>query len=87
MTKEEAKELGFKIIDLSEMIGDHVVCDLCNEDYTESPELGGVLFNRTACCPECAEQIIKSAHAYNEEKYLTYPNEGETFYNFILRIR
>ena len=85
MTNEELEELGFNIVELN--VGDMVSCDSCNEDYTNSPEVGGVLFSRTAVCPKCAPRLIANAKKYREEKYLTFPNEGESFYEFVLRIR
>lgn len=83
--EDELKKLGFSIIRMD--AGDTVLCDGCNEDMTDSPKVGGVLLQRSAFCPDCAPRIIKSAAKYNEERFLTYPKEGETFYNFVLRIR
>lgn len=84
-TIKEFEEMGFAIIDINP--GNEVVCDLCNEYYTNSDRKGGVLFNRTACCPDCASEMIKGAMKHHEERFLTYPNPDETFYQFILRIR
>lgn len=34
-------------------IGDMVLCDYCNGDYTNSDECGGLLINNNAVCPQC----------------------------------
>lgn len=33
--------------------GDMVLCDYCDEDYTNSEEEGGFLFGSYAICPKC----------------------------------
>lgn len=38
-------------------IGDTVVCDWCNADYTDSPESGGVLVGSYAVCPQCEGRV------------------------------
>lgn len=68
-------------------LGNTVICDMCNRNYTKSDETGGVQFGSYACCPKCSSGIISSAKEYNEERYLTYPNEGETFRDFVMRLR
>jgi hypothetical protein len=83
--EEYFRAMGWEIITLE--AGNRVVCDYCNEEYTDSDEIGGVLFNRSAYCPKCADRIITGAKKYNEEKYLQYPLEGESFCNFVYRIR
>lgn len=75
----------FEVIDIN--VGDRVVCDGCNDEYTESNEIGGILLSRSAFCPKCAVEIIVSAKKYHEEKFLTYPLPEETFKDFVLRIR
>ena len=64
-----------------------VICDFCNEDYTTSDAVGDVQFGSYAACPNCSDRIIQSAKNYHEEEYLTYPNEGETFHDFVIRLR
>jgi hypothetical protein len=69
-------------------IGDTVVCDLCNEDFTSSTETGGFLFSSKGVCPHCAPKFEESARKYREEKYIrNRARKGETFKDFILRIR
>lgn len=50
--------------------GNIVLCDSCNEDYTESEESGGILFRSYAYCPKCAKRAEKSAKKYGEEHYI-----------------
>jgi len=38
-------------------IGDMVVCDYCNADYSESDEQGGVLLGSSAICPTCVTKF------------------------------
>ena len=38
-------------------IGDTVVCDFCNDDYTESEEQGGCLIGSYAICPKCEKEV------------------------------
>jgi hypothetical protein len=83
--EEYFRAMGWEVITLE--AGNRVVCDSCNEEYTNSDEIGDVLFNRSAYCPKCANSITASAKKYNEEKYLQYPLERETFRDFVYRIR
>ena len=47
------------IIDIGEM----VLCDLCNADYTDSEDEGGILMGTYAICPTCAPGIIRDAES------------------------
>ncbi len=53
-----------KVINID--IGNGVVCDLCNADFTNSNESGGVLFGSYAVCPKCAPDLIADAVANGE---------------------
>ena len=85
--QEELEEVfgPMEIIDINP--GNLVICDGCNDNYTNSEEVGGVLLSRTAFCPKCCKEIIESAKEFEEERFLTYPKEGETFKDFVLRMR
>jgi hypothetical protein len=37
-------------------IGRIVVCDACSADYTDSKEVGGLIFGSKAICPRCASR-------------------------------
>jgi hypothetical protein len=68
--------------------GETVLCDLCNKDYTNSDECGGILFSGKAVCPDCVGDFMKSIVKYKEERFikaLAKPNE--TFRDFVYRIR
>lgn len=68
--------------------GDTVLCDLCNEDYTNSDQPGGFLFSGKAVCPECAPDFMKSVVKYKEEKFIkAVAKPGESFRDFVYRIR
>lgn len=56
-----------------------VICDICNADYTDSPEEGGILVGSYALCPKCA----KNHQGMPDDS----ARKGETFQNFVLRIR
>jgi predicted amidophosphoribosyltransferase len=60
-------------------VGNDVICDICNADYTDSEELGGILIGTYAICPECAKRF--------KEKPDDMPKSGETFCEFVRRIR
>ena len=69
-------------------IGNVVLCDYCSEDYTTSNDTGGILFSSYAICPKCAPNALKSIKGFKEEAYIqSEAMEGETFRDFVLRIR
>lgn len=41
-------------------IGDSVICDSCNDDYTNSTECGGILLGSWAYCPKCTAKLTSS---------------------------
>ena len=47
-------------------IGETVLCDLCNADYTDSEAEGGILVGTYAICPTCAPGIIRDAERTGE---------------------
>lgn len=86
MTKfwQEAENNPGRSID----IGDYVCCDLCSENYTNSDEMGGFLFQSKGVCPKCAPKFLASVKSYNEESFIRdRARPGETFKAFIVRIR
>lgn len=65
-----------------------VLCDLCNEDYTNSDLVGGILFSGKAVCPKCAPDFIRMVKRYKEQRFIkSQAKEGETFKDFVYRIR
>jgi hypothetical protein len=61
-------------------IGDTVVCDYCNADYTESDEGGGVLLGSYAVCPAC---VVK----FKLTKVDATCPAGMTFKEWVLQLR
>lgn len=77
---------GVQVIEI--IPGEHVNCDLCNEEYMDSDEKGGFLFSSNAVCPKCAPRVEESAKKYNEEKYiLMRAKPDESFRDFVYRLR
>lgn len=69
-------------------IGNRVLCDACNKDYTDSDARGGILFGSKAICPECTPRWLHDARAYGEESHVrNQAMPGEMFREFVLRIR
>lgn len=49
-------------------IGNTVICDICDADYTNSEQSGGVYgLGSKAICPDCEPRIMESAKRHNEE--------------------
>ena len=61
-------------------IGGTVVCDFCNDDYTESEMQGGLIIDGYAVCPHCEKTtMLKEA--------TLVCRSGESFKQFVLRNR
>ncbi len=61
-------------------IGDTVVCDFCNGEFTDSDKTGGVMIGSYAICPDCVTPALtRDADSVAAE--------GETFKAFVLRHR
>ncbi len=69
-------------------IGNQVMCDICDEDFTGSDAIGGILFDGKACCPGCALKIEASAKRYGEQDHIKArcPNDM-TFREWALSLR
>lgn len=48
-------------------IGRIVVCDGCDEDFTDSTATGGMIFGSRAICPTCEPKWRKSMTEYGEQ--------------------
>lgn len=69
-------------------IGEEVVCDICNECYTDSDEVGGVMIGSYAYCPKCEAEGIANCKKFHEEQYIgKHAKPNETFKEFVLRVR
>jgi len=65
--------------------GDMVVCDWCDEDYTDSSDVGGLQFHSTACCPKCVPKVEELAKIDDEEHFiLRRASEGQEFRRFVI---
>lgn len=70
-------------------IGNQVICDICNTDYTDDLiTQGGILFGSKAVCPSCSPGLEESAKKYGEEDYITERcPAGMTFREWCLKLR
>ena len=65
-------------------VGNIVVCDSCEKDYTDSSESGGFIFGSRGYCPVCAPRMMQRINHYGEEQYIkAYCPEGMSFADFI----
>lgn len=69
-------------------IGRTVVCDICDEDFTDRTECGGFIFGSKGYCPLCAPSGLVSIKRYAEERYIraTCP-DGQSFADFVRAYR
>lgn len=51
-------------------MGDDVICDYCDEDYSNSDEEGGFLFGSYAVCPKCHPKAIERIIKNGEQSYV-----------------
>ena len=63
-------------------IGNMVLCDICNGDYTDSDAEGGVLVGSYALCPQCAPEFDDT----DDEPVIRCP-VGMRFRDWVLRLR
>jgi hypothetical protein len=69
-------------------IGETVICDKCNGDWSERTESGGFLFLSSAYCPDCEKDALKSIESYGEQKHIKgYCPEGVSFKDWVLTLR
>lgn len=69
-------------------LGDIVLCDLCNKDYTDSTELGGFIFGSNAVCPACAPRFKASIRKHNETASIrATAKENQAFRDFVREYR
>jgi len=69
-------------------IGDLVVCDVCDADFTTDNSIGGFVFGSYAYCPRCAEKHMAKIREYGEAHLIkARAAPGETFADFVRRYR
>ena len=66
-------------------IGETVLGDLCNADYTDSEAEGGVLMGTYSICPTCAPEIIRDAERFGEP-FVRCPAQTR-FKDWVLQLR
>ena len=65
-----------------------VICDICDKDYTDLPDNGGFIFTSSACCPDCAEKVLKTIKFHNAERFIkTTCPENVSFADFVNQYR
>jgi hypothetical protein len=69
-------------------IGNMVICDLCNADFTESKEVGGLVLDGSAVCPICQPDMEAAVKKHREEDHVDARcPDGVEFREFILKYR
>lgn len=69
-------------------LGNTVLCDYCNEDYTESKECGGIIFGSHAICPKCADRALITIKECGEEEYIkALCGPDQSFGDFVRKYR
>lgn len=80
---EEAMRTGERV-----PVGEIVVCDFCNADFTASDESGGFVFQSKAVCPRCAPEMLPKIEAYHEDHLIRARcPEGTSFADFVREFR
>jgi hypothetical protein len=72
---------SYTIID----IGETVLCDLCNADYTDSEDEGGILRSTYSICPTCAPGVVRNAERTGEP-FVRCPAQTR-FKDWVLQLR
>lgn len=66
------------------LVGDLVVCDVCNRDWTHSKRSGGFIFGSYGYCPICSIAEITTIRKYGEERYIVARcPKGTSFADFV----
>jgi hypothetical protein len=69
-------------------IGDIVLCDLCNADFTNSEAIGGFIFGSKGVCPTCAPRFEADAKSYDELHYIRARcADDQSFADFVREYR
>ena len=63
-------------------IGDLVVCDICGEDFTNSPASGGIIFGSNAYCPQCSDRMLPTIASEAQHIQAKCP-QGVSFADFV----
>ena len=64
-------------------IGEIVICDVCDRDYTDLHDEGGFIFSSIAYCPACAASWLPRIRQYGEERFIrAHCPSGVSFADF-----
>lgn len=70
------------------LASDVVVCDWCDDDYTNRADQGGFIFQSKATCPKCAPQFEADATKFGEQRYIRARcPDGMSFADFVRAYR
>lgn len=86
LLKEAKPKKVWNVINVD--VGDNVLCDYCNTDYTNSRRSGGFMFCSSAICPECAENTLNTIKRHKEMGSIkSFCPDGISFADYIRSIR
>lgn len=69
-------------------VGDIVVCDFCNEDFTDYAWEGGMIFESKAVCPPCTDRMMPDIIKFHEQRHIkAMCPDGTTFADFVRKYR
>lgn len=65
-----------------------VICDWCDEDWSDRADSGGFLFGSKAVCPTCVPRMMKGIEKHHEHHYIrgTCP-DGMSFADWVRELR
>ena len=69
-------------------LGNVVLCDLCNKDYThDTTSKGGITFGSKAVCPDCTPTVEASANKYGEQHHIKHRCPPDmTFRDWVINV-
>jgi hypothetical protein len=68
--------------------GSEVVCDVCNDDWTDRTESGGFIFGSNAHCPKCAQIYEPQIISYGEQHLIQARcPKDQSFADFVREFR
>ena len=84
MSKIENHPLFGKVHIIAPEIGRAVICDICNDDLTDSDAGPGLMFSSSyAVCPSCEPDWRKSVEKHKETHLIRNNETGKSFADWI----
>lgn len=69
-------------------VGNIVICDFCDDDFTERHDTGGFIVCSSGCCPLCAPRLLERIKANDEEHTIRARcPPGQSYAAFVLEYR